>query len=372
MARVGWRNAVFVAIGIFVSGGYWWLIHHKSSVDERPAALSPPQAPDQKNRVKEIVAPVQVVPLKEGAITEESVVYGTVIPAPGAVQAISVPFESQVRHVFVSTGQRVTAGEKLVEIDPSPDTQLQLEEARNTLAVAEQNLRYVRQRFALKLATNDQLLQAQQTSQDAHLRLDSLERRGVGNKRALLADAAGLISTVSIQEGAIMAAGSTLLEIVAQDRMEVRFGAEPEDLPRLRPDQPVTLGRVNRPAAQEVTGRIRKIARAVNPATRLVDVFVTLSAAPELLLDEYMLGRLSLTSAQGLIVPRAAVLPEEDTYVLFTVHDGRAKKHRVHVGVENDQAVEVTGDHLRPGDLVVTLGNYELHDGMAVTVERAP
>lgn len=371
MARAVWRSAVVVAVGIFVVGGYWWLVHNKSSVDERRTVLSPPQAPDQKNGAEEIVAPVQVAPLKEGAITEEIVVYGMVIPAPGAVQAISIPFESQVRHVFVSAGQRVAAGEKLVEIDPSPDTQLQLEEARNTFAVAEQNLRYVQQRFALKLATNDQLLQAQQTSQDARLRLDSLERRGVGNKRALLADAAGLISKVSIQEGAIVAADSALLEIVAQDRMEVRFGVEPEDLPRLRSDQPVTLGRLNRPAAQEVTGRIRKIARAVNPATRLVDVFVTLSSAPELLLDEYMLGRISLTSAQGLIVPRAAVLPEEDAQVLFTVHDGRAKKHLVQVGVENDQEMEITGDHLQAGDLVVILGNYELQDGMAVTVERA-
>ena len=118
--------------------------------------------------------------------------------------------------------------------------------------------------------------------------------------------------------------------------------------------------------------QIRKIARAVNPVTRLVDVFVTLPPAPGLLLDEYMRGRIVITSAQGLVVPRAAVLPEEDATVLFTVHDGRAHKHRVQVGVENDQVVEVTGELLRPGDLVVTLGNYELQDGMAVTVERTP
>ncbi|MGE0822399.1 MAG: efflux RND transporter periplasmic adaptor subunit [Candidatus Binatia bacterium] len=274
--------------------------------------------------------------------------------ALGTLQAISVPFESQVRHVFVSRGQRVAAGEKLVEIDPSPDTQLQLEETRNALAVAEQNLQYVEQRFALKLATNDQLLQARQASQDARLRLDSLERRGVGRRRALQADTAGLISTVSIQEGAILAASSTLLEIVAQDRLEFRFGVGPEDLPRLQPDQPVTIARVNRPVTHEMTGHIRKIAHAVNPTTRLVDVFVTLSSTPDLLLDEYMLGRIALTSAQGLIVPRTAVLPAEDAYVLFTVHDSRAKKHQVQVGVENNQAMVKIANWYDQSELIVS------------------
>jgi RND family efflux transporter MFP subunit len=352
-------------------GGYWRFVHLQSLVDERSPSPSSPQAPEHTNDGKDRVVSVQVASVKEGTIVEEIVVYGTVIPAPGAVQVISVPFESQVRRVFVNSGQRVTVGEKLIEIDASPDTQLQLDEARNTRAVAEQNLRYVQQRFALKLATNDQLLQAQQAAQDARLRLNSLERRGVSAQRTLLADAAGLVSKVLVQEGAIATAGNALLEIVAQDRLEVRLGAEPEDLPRLQLGQSVTLERVNRPAVQGVTGRIRKIARAVNPATRLVDVFVALSAAPELLLDEYMCGRISLPSARGLIVPRAAVLPEEDAQALFTIHDGRARKHRVFIGAENDQEMEITGDRVRAGDLVVVLGNYELHDGMAVSVEQA-
>ena len=342
MAQIVWRCAMLLIVGLLVAGGYWRFAREAAPIREQHNAATSPETPDPQPSAEAVVAPVRVVPLKEGTVTEEIAVYGTVIPAPGAVQAISVPFESQVRQVFVSSGQRVATGEKLVEIDPSPDTQLQLEQARNAFAAAQQNLHYVQQRFTLKLATNDQLLQAQQTSQDARLRLDSLERRGVGSKRALVAAVAGLISKVSVQEGAIVAAGSPFVEVVTQDRMEVRLGIEPEDLPRLQPDHAVALVRVHRPATQEVNGQIRKIARAVNPVTRLVDVFVTLPPAPGLLLDEYMRGRIVITSAQGLVVPRAAVLPEEDATVLFTVHDGRAHKHRVQVGVENDQVVEIT------------------------------
>jgi len=33
--------------------------------------------------------------------------------------------------------------------------------------------------------------------------------------------------------------------------------------------------------------------------------------------------------------------------------------------------MEVMGEDLRPGELVVTLGNYELKDGMAVKVDAS-
>ena len=210
MAQIIWRCAMLGAVGLLVAGGYWRFVREETSVNEQYSAASSPETPGPQNGAEAIVALVRVVPLKEGTVTEEIAVYGTVIPAPGAVQAISVPFESQVRQVFVSNGQRVATGEKLVEIDPSPDTQLQLEQARNAGAAAQQNLQYVQQRFTLKLATNDQLLQARQAMQDTRLRLESLEQRGIGSKRDLVAEVAGLISKVSVQEGAIVAAGSPL------------------------------------------------------------------------------------------------------------------------------------------------------------------
>ncbi len=86
------------------------------------------------------------------------------------------------------------------------------------------------------------------------------------------------------------------------------------------------------------------------------------------MLGEYILGKITIASAQGLIVPRAAVLPEGNRYILFTIKDGHAVKHIVQVGVENEREVEVIGRDIRPGDPAVFLGNYELKDGMSVKV----
>nr|MDA8166091.1 efflux RND transporter periplasmic adaptor subunit [Desulfobacteraceae bacterium] len=234
-----------------------------------------------------------------------------------------------------------------------------------------QSLSHTQELFDLKLATNTQLLQAKQASQQARLQLENLKRQGIDGQRTLQANAAGLVSKVSAQEGAIVAAGNPLMDIVAQDRLEVRLNVEPQDAGRLQPGQPVALTYVDIPASKGVVGKVRRISRAVNPATRLVDVFVTLPETSGFLLGEYIQGRITAASSEGFVVPREAVLPEGGHHVLFTVSRKHAVRHVVQIGLENDRETEVTGPELRPGEPVVVLGNYELRDGMAVEVENS-
>jgi len=87
------------------------------------------------------------------------------------------------------------------------------------------------------------------------------------------------------------------------------------------------------------------------------------------LLGGYVRGRIVIASKNTLVVPRSSVLPEDGHYVLFTVKNGRAQKFIVKAGLENHRRVEVMDKNLKPGDLVVIQGNYELKDGMSVQAE---
>ena len=187
-----------------------------------------------------------------------------------------------------------------------------------------------------------------------------MRRRGSESPQILHADVTSLISKLAVQEGAIVAAGNPLIEMVAQNRLEARLGVEPEDSNKVKPGQKVSLARVNAPGTKSIVGRIRKISRAADPTTRLVQVFTELPSTAKFLLGEYVSGKIPISSAEGLIVPRSAVLPEEDHYILFTVKDGRAREHTVRVDLENDKEVEVIATDLHPGEPVVILGNYDL------------
>ena len=179
----------------------------------------------------------------------------------------------------------------------------------------------------------------------------------------------GLVQKIYVQEGSIVPAGNPVIDIVAQNRVEVLLGVEPENIEKVHPDQAVSITRVSVPTSPEAAGKVRKISYAVNPETRLVDVFISLTSPARFLLGESVEGKIVTTTAEGLIVPRSAVLPEGNRHVLFTVKNGHAVKHEVSIGIETAEAYEITDSDLQAGDKVVISGNYELTDGMAVIME---
>ena len=88
-------------------------------------------------------------------------------------------------------------------------------------------------------------------------------------------------------------------------------------------------------------------------------------------MDGYVRGEMQRSERDALVVPRPAVLPNESReFEVFTVANNRAKKHTVKIGVGNPKEIQVIADDLHEGDPVVTVGNYELEDGMAVEVKK--
>ncbi len=352
------RIIVVVIVGI-LAGVCLWISGRQSA----------PQKSGGQGQETARTVRIKSVPVRKGTITEQLTVYGTVSPAPGAVQTVSVPFESSVGAVMVSAGQKVSAGDILLEIEPSPGTYLRFEQARNAYKIQRESFGHVQQLFDLKLATNAQLLQAKQALEQAQLEFESMAQRSAGKKQMLHSDVEGLINKVNVQEGAIVPAGNPLMEIVAQGRLEVILGVEAEDISKVKQGQTVSISYVNVPEPSMITGRVRKISSTVNPATRLVDLFVTLPSSVDFLLSEYVLGSITVASSEGLIVPRTAVLPEGDHYIIFTVKDSHAVKHMVLMGLEREKEVEVIAPDLRSGDQVIVSGNYQLKDGMSVIAE---
>lgn len=319
------------------------------------------------------VALVKIKPIQEGTITERITAYGITIPAPGAVQTVSVQFESQIRKVMITDGQSVSSDDALLEIDPSPDSLLQLEEAKNNFESSKLSLEHIKRLFNLQLATNDQVTQANQAFRQAELNLKNLRKRGINGKKIIYSDITGLIKQVNVKEGEIIPAGGTLVEIVLKNRMEARLGIEPEDIGKVKDGQEVLLSPINDYIKNQIKGKIRKISGSINPDTHLVDAFVSISEISEeskkIYLGEFIAGKINVADSTGLIVPISAVLPKDSGFTVYTVRNNTAFIHWVQKGLENEKEVEIRGKDIRPGDPVVVLGNYELEDGMSVKVD---
>src|SRR6266550_5128268 len=317
------------------------------------------------------VAQVQIARVARKMITEKLIVYGSVIAQPGKTHSVSVAFETRVRHILVAPGQFVRESDPLIEIELSPAAQVQFQQAKNAAEAARKELKQAQERFNLKLATNQELSAAEKTARDAEVQLATLQRAAAGGDNRIHADMAGVIAKVGVQDGQIVAAGSPLIEIVAESEIEVKLGLEPEDLSAAQEGAPIIIFPVNDPTAAKVEGAIRLVTRRVDPATRLIDVYVALPEGTKLLLDQYVRGEIQRIEKDALVVPRSAVLPNESReFEVFTVTNNRAKKHTVKIGAENSQEMQVIADDLHEGDPVVTVGNYELEDGMSVEIKK--
>jgi len=361
MKRARWiKLSLFtlLLLGAGIGIGHWSA--------RQPATEPSPVAASATDTNSGPVVTVETVSLRRALIKAVQVAYGTVMAAPGETRTYSVPYESRVKTVLVTPGQVIQTNSPLIEVEPSPDTRLQLDQARNDRDTARKSIQLVQQRLDLKLATRQEQLQAQQLLDAAELRLRSLESRGVENSQTLRADAPGIVNDLAVQPGQIVAAGGPMLNTIGQNQIIVRLGIESADAGRVQKDQAVELRAVNAPGTQTVPGKIRFIASRVNPQTRLVDVFVAPDAAARFVLNEYVRGDIVIAAPEAWLVPRAAVLPEDGQQILYTVEAGHAVKHVVTLGLENDGQVEVGGKDLQAGELVVIVGNSQLQPGMAV------
>ncbi len=325
--------------------------------------------PSEEGGVPSTVATVKVAFIQKGKLDGHTTLFGAIVAAPGALQSHSVPYECQVASIAVREGQFVEAGAALATVTDSPDARLGLEQAHIDLRAAEVQLTQVKERLALKLADNAQAAQAQQSFDSAQAKVKSLEARQMGRVHVLQAVAPGVVTRLACQVGAIVPAGTTVLEMVNPARLEARLGLEPQEARPAPPGSAVDLSVVDGAGRAAFHGTLRALSPIINPTTRLRDAYVTLPSGHPFLFGQYVRGSLAATAGAGFLVPYAAVLPEEGKQVLYTVRNNHAVRHEVQILSQGGELLQVTAQGLDSNEPVVVQGNYELADGMALRVE---
>jgi len=381
-----WVVAVPVLMLIGIATGVWltrqfhvdqYFTHKKSQAadlseadDEKgkPATASGDESESEKE--SKPVASVRAVKAGIGEITRKTDVYGSVISQPGAAILIQLGSEVVIKRVMIQSGEQVNANDPVCAIELSPSITAQLELARADLDSTNKLLQAAQEKQSMNLGTRQDLLQAQAAQHAAQLKLAQLQANLPDPSGIIRAPVNGRMTEVKVQSGAVIAAGAPLAEILANDAMVVQLGVLPSDAARLSIGQAILLHPVDVAETQGLKGTVRFISAMVDPASRLMNVMFDPPAGVIMRLGEGIRGILELKSENVLIIPRSAVLPQEDQHVVFTVHDGHAQRHVVQIGLQSPEMVEITGGDLKPGDEVITLGNYELTDGMAVRVEN--
>lgn len=343
-----------VALLVLAAGAAWSWKSHRAAATTDAAAPAP-------------VATIRSELPRLQTLAETLDVLGEV----GAGQASGLSFAraGQITQLSVVVGDRVAKGQVLATLVPDPAVRQAWQQAVDAVALARRDRDRQAQLLESHLATQSQLDAAEKAWRDAQGAVAALEAQGGGSGSSeLRAPFDGVVATVSALQGDRVQAGASVLQVGRADQLRVTLGIEPADRPRVRAGMPVTLRAAGAPATQApIAARVAEVQDGVDAKTQLVGVVVSLprSAAPALAPGMKAEARVQVGALQAVAVPRNAVLTDERGDYVFQVAAGKA--HRVKVTRRLDDGTLAAVDGLTDLKLpVVTEGNYELEDGMAV------
>ncbi|WP_181176093.1 efflux RND transporter periplasmic adaptor subunit [Mesorhizobium sp. B2-3-4] len=178
----------------------------------------------------------------------------------------------------------------------------------------------------------------------------------------------GVVSSKPAVTGSIVQAGTELMRIMRDGRLEVGVLVPEKDLPSIAVGQSADVVDA---AGRRFAGNVSSIAQTVNSTTRLATVYVALAEGSGL--KPGMFARVSIAGPTSLrlSVAEAALVWQDGKPVVFVIDGaGKASARPVTVGAHLNGRVAVE-DGLSEGDRVVVAGAGFLNDGNLVRVAAA-
>ena len=306
---------------------------------------------------------VQTEMPRQGALPDILSVYGTAMPALNGGMTLSIQQEGRVTAIEVTPGEKVQAGQHLLEFSASATASSAYQQATSALSLAQAERAHAAQLLRQQLATRDQLAQADKAVADAQATLDALRREGGGEPvRNLDAPFDGIVETIPVAQGDRVQPGTPLVTMVRLDGLVVTVGIEPGDQDRVRPGQSVRL--VPLAKGQPIDGHVLRVDAILNPKTRMVDADIAVPVGA-VMPGAAFRADVTVGQFQGWVVPHDAVLTDDKGAYVFQVSGGNATRIDVTLVGSRDGQDIVTGA-LDPARELVVQGNYQLNDGMAV------
>ncbi|MBB3845536.1 efflux RND transporter periplasmic adaptor subunit [Xanthomonas arboricola] len=322
------------------------------------------KAAEEKKTVDAV--PVEIAKAARRAVAASYT--GTAALEPRAEAQVVAKTSGVALAVMVEEGQKVSAGQALVRLDPDR-AHLAVAQSEAQLRKLENSYRRATQLVGQQLvsaADVDQLKFDVENSRAQH-RLASLEL----SYTTVQAPISGVIASRSIKTGNFVQINTPIFRIVDDSQLEATLNVPERELATLKSGQPVTLLADALPG-QQFIGKVDRIAPVVDSGSGTFRVICAFGQGAEAL-QPGMFGRIRIDYDQrkdALVIPRLALLDDGEPAV-FVVRNGKASRVPVKLGYAEGPWLEVR-QGLKEGDQVVTAGKVALRDGTAVQVIGQP
>lgn len=315
---------------------------------------------------------VTLATVDRATVARKLVAYGTVEYAPDGARSVTVDVEEVVDRLMITVGQSVARGDALMTLVPSATTRAQFAQLRVGADFARKDAERLVGLRTRGLATNADVQSAEKNAASAEAQLTSMAQRGYGDHpHVVRARVAGTVQAVSVALGQLVAAGMPLVTIGDARHTRVRLGVALENLAEVQAGDRVEIRPLNGDAAA-IVSKVEQVFSQVDSKTGLADVVAPLPAGHGLLPGAWVQAQIVVVERlQALVVPRSAVLYQQQKPYVFVDQGGHAHRRDVVTGIEESDRIEVTKG-LSASERVIASGNAQVEEGMAVRTESTP
>jgi RND family efflux transporter MFP subunit len=306
--------------------------------------------------------PVGTATVVRDTMPQEVEVVGTLRPSPGHAALMTAPVAGVVRETGVQTGDRVSPGTLLIQLD-APELAAAAQSGELAAQVAEQDA--LRQRGLL-----NEGIASRRTVEEKEA-LARSARAAAASSAVQLARAsvrspiAGEVQRVLVQSGERVDAGAPLVEVVDRSSLDLVGAVPAGSMALIRPGQPVVITAEGFPS--RLSGRVHAVPPALDSASHSGQVIIRINNSGRLPSGLGARGMVRVGVLRDvLILPDSALVVVGDSQTVFIVgSDSIARSHPVVVLARRAGRVAVQGG-VQAGALVVTTGAWGLADGMRV------
>ena len=296
--------------------------------------------------------------------------YGTVEPEPpgegraAAGAYLSAPVGGILTDIRCAEGRPVERGTVLFRLDTRL-AEVAVTKAEKALVFAEQS--YERQK---------KLLAAEGTSekafQEAELQLMTARNDLAAAKTELSlleikAPLTGTVVRINARLGQSVEPNAVLAEVIALDRLVVTARVPSREAGLLKPGQPVDIG-----AGREAAGKLAVVGKDIDPQTDTVLVRASIPAGAGFQPGQFLSLRIAAEERRDVLaVPEASLIADTvggDAGSIVLAEDGKAVRRRVKAGLRESGLVEVEGEGLKEGLVIITEDAYAVPDGTKIHI----
>lgn len=320
----------------------------------------------QKAETKESVSvKVETKTVKLSSINGLRNFSGTVEEMSGST--LSFPIGGTVKQIYVSSGQMVSQGALLAEVDETS-----LRNAYNGALAIRQQAEDAYERLKM-LHDNGSLPEIQWIEVQSKLKqaisAEQIAKKGLEDCR-LYAPFSGYISEKNVEIGHNVLPGIPIIKLVEIGSVKIKFAVPENEIIKMQRGMKMN---VYVPALdnRSYEGKIAEINVTAHPLSRSYDVKIIVdnhdkSLLPGMICRAYVKDE---SLKQAVILPSQVIqLDKGNRYFVWLNIDGIAQKQMIQIGNITEQGVIITSG-LKPGDQVIVRGQQKISSGQKISAE---